>query len=116
MEVQIFGVRNSSETRAAERFFKERRVKIHMVDLGERPIAPGELKRFTDRFGWDTVLDREGKVFQASGLEFMKLSETTWLERIADEPKLLKLPLVRAGKHVTIGKDEMSWKAMLETK
>ncbi len=113
MEVQIFGVRSSSETRAAERFFKERRVKIHMVDLDQRPIAPGELRRFTERFGWDAVLDREGKIFQASGLEFMKLSEATWLERVADQPKLLKLPLVRVGKHVCIGKDEASWKAML---
>jgi arsenate reductase-like glutaredoxin family protein len=59
--VQIFGVKNSPATRAAERFFKERRVQIHFVDLAQRPMSPGEIKRFTDRFGLEGMLDREGK-------------------------------------------------------
>ena len=49
--VQIFGLKNSQATRAAERFFKERRVTIHMVDLKQKPLAPGEIKRFIERFG-----------------------------------------------------------------
>lgn len=53
MNVQIFGVKNSSDTRAAERFFKERRVGIQFVDLKKKPMAPGEIKRFVDRFGLD---------------------------------------------------------------
>ena len=51
MHVQIFGLKNSQATRAAERFFKERRVAIQMVDLKQKPIAPGEIKRFIERFG-----------------------------------------------------------------
>ena len=46
VNVQIFGVKNSQETRAAERFFKERGVKIHLVDLKQKPMAPGEIRRF----------------------------------------------------------------------
>ncbi len=51
LQVQIFGVKNSQTTRAAERFFKERGIKLHIVDLKQKPFAPGEIKRFIDRFG-----------------------------------------------------------------
>jgi arsenate reductase-like glutaredoxin family protein len=111
--VQIFGVRNSPATRAAERFFKERRVAIQMVDLNKKANAPGEIKRFVDRFGWDGLLDTEGKAYIDGGLKYLKLSEADLIERIEREPSLLRLPLVRSGKLVSIGRDEESWKAML---
>ena len=62
LSVQIFGVKNSPETRAAERFFKERRGTIHMVDLKQRPMAAGEIRRFIERFGMAGLLDSDGKV------------------------------------------------------
>ena len=111
--VQIFGVKNSHATRAAERFFKERRVDIQMVDLKKKAMAPGEIKRFVDRFSWNGLLDTEGKAYVDGGLKCLKLSETELMQRIESEPLLLRLPLVRGGKLVSIGKDEESWKAML---
>ena len=111
--VQIFGVKNSSATRAAERFFKERRAAIQMVDLKKKAIAAGEIKRFVDRFGWNGLLDTEGKAYVDSGLKYLKLSEGELMQRIEREPSLLRLPLVRGGKVVSIGQDEESWKAML---
>ena len=63
--VQIFGVKNSQASRAAERFFKERRIQIHYVDLTQRPLAPGEIKRFVEKFGWAGLLDKEGKIGRA---------------------------------------------------
>jgi arsenate reductase-like glutaredoxin family protein len=111
--VQIFGVKNSSATRAAERFFKERRVAFQMVDLKKKAIAPGEIKRFVDRFGWNGLLDSEGKAYVEGGLKYLKLSEAELMQRIEREPLLLRLPLVRSGKLVSIGQDEESWKAML---
>ena len=116
MEAQIFGIQKSQETRASERFFKERNIKIHLVDLLERPIAAGELKRFLDKFGWDLVLDRNGKAFQSAGLEYLKLSEDGWFIRVQNEPRLLRLPLVRVGKSLAVGRDELTWKAMLMDK
>jgi arsenate reductase-like glutaredoxin family protein len=110
--IQIFGVRNSQATRAAERFFKERRIAIQMIDLKKKAIAPGEIKRFLDRFGWAGVLDIDGKTYIESGLKYLKLTEAELMERIEREPALLRLPLVRAGKLVSIGHDEESWKAM----
>jgi arsenate reductase-like glutaredoxin family protein len=111
--VQIFGVKNSPATRAAERFFKERRAAIQMVDLKKKAIAAGEIKRFVDRFGWNGLFDTEGKAYVEGGLKYLKLSEAELIERIEREPSLLRLPLVRGGKLVSIGQDEESWRAML---
>jgi arsenate reductase len=113
--VQIFGVKNSQSTRAAERFFKERGVKIHFVDLAKKPMAPAEIKRFVDRFGLAAVLDTEGKAWIDAGLKYLKVSDSEMLQRIERDPKLLRLPLIRGGNRVSIGHDEDSWKAMLQS-
>ena len=112
--VQIFGVKNSSPTRAAERFFKERRVAIQFVDLQKKPMAPGEIKRFVDRFGLDQLLDSEGAAYADAGLKYLKTPEAELLRRIERDPKLLRLPLVRSANRLSLGHDEDAWKAMLE--
>ena len=114
VSVQIFGVKKSQATRAAERFFKERRVQIHMVDLDQRPMAPGEIKRFIDRFGLPQLLDTEGKAYVDAGLKYLRVSDSELLGKIEREPKLLKLPFIRCANKLTIGQDEAGWKAMLE--
>ena len=111
--VQVFGMKNSSATRAAERFFKERRVPIQFVDLKVKPMAPGEIKRFIDKFGLSGLLDTEGKVYQEAGLKYMKVSDTELLLKIERDPRLLKLPLIRGGKLLSVGQAEESWKAMV---
>lgn len=112
--VQIFGVKNSAATRAAERFFKERRIQIHFVDLKQKPMSPGEIKRFMDKFGGLMgLMDKESKEFAESGLAYLKASDTTLMERIEREPKLLRLPLVRGSSKLAVGHDEASWKSML---
>jgi arsenate reductase-like glutaredoxin family protein len=113
MTVQIFGLKNSQATRAAERFFKERRVVFQFVDLKRKPMAPGEIKRFMDRFGLSGLLDSEGKVYNDAGLKYLKLTDADLLKRIEQEPGLLRLPLVRASNRLTIGADEGAWKDML---
>jgi arsenate reductase (glutaredoxin) len=111
--VQIFGVKNSQATRAAERFFKERRVTIHMVDLRQKPMSPGEIKRFIERFGLAGLLDKEGAAYVDAGLKYLKVTDSELLAKIEREPKLLKLPLVRGSNKLSIGHDEETWKAML---
>jgi arsenate reductase-like glutaredoxin family protein len=113
--IQIFGVKNSQATRAAERFFKERRATIQMVDLKKKAIAAGEIKRFVERFGWAGLLDTEGKAYIEAGLKYLRPSEAELMGRIERDPALLRLPLVRGGKLVSIGHDEASWKAILAT-
>ena len=98
LSVQIFGLKNSPATRAAERFFKERRVAIHMVDLKQKPMAGAEIKRFIERFGLAVLLDSEGRAYIDAGLKYYKLSDAELLSRIGRDPQLLRLPLIRGGK------------------
>jgi len=115
MEVQVFGIKKSADTRKALRFFSERRIRAHFVDLDERPAAAGELKRFVQKFGLDALIDRDSKTYVEFGLKHAKLSEERWLEKLIDEPRLLRMPLVRqlgqqgSGK-LTIGVAEKDWK------
>ncbi len=113
VSVQIFGLKSSQATRAADRFFKERSVKIHSVDLKQKPMSPGEIKRFIDRFGLHALLDSESKFYVDAGLKYLKMSDAELLGRTEREPRLLRLPLVRCGNLLTIGQDENGWKAML---
>jgi arsenate reductase len=113
MGVQIFGVKNSQATRAAERFFKERRTAIHFVDLKQKPMARGEIKRFIERFGLTELLDSGGTAYNDAGLKYLKLSDTELLERIERDPRLLRLPLIRAANRLSVGHDEESWRAMV---
>ncbi len=116
VNVQIFGVKSSAAVRAAERFFKERRVPIHFVDLKQKQMSPGEIKRFIDRFGLAGLVDSEGTVYFESGLKYLKLTDSEMLMRIGNEPRLLRLPLVRGGSQLSVGQDENAWKAMLTAK
>lgn len=111
--VQIFGMKSSQATRAAERFFKERQVVIHFVDLKQKAMARGEIKRFVDRFGLAGLFDTEGKAYIDAGMKYLKVGDSQLLDRIERDPTLLKLPLVRAGNLLSVGQDEDSWKAML---
>jgi len=114
MEVQVFGVRKSAATRAALRFFAERRVRAHFVDLAERPASPGELRRFVQRFGAGALVDRDSRRFADLGLAHSRLSDERWIEKLAAEPLLLQLPLVRCQQRVTIGAAEDEWRAWVD--
>lgn len=113
MEVQIFGVKKSADTRKALRFFAERRIKTHFVDLIERPASAGELKRFAQKFGIEAILDRDSKRFAELGLRHSTISEARWLEKLMLEPLLLRLPLCRqvgGGSGLSVGDAESEWK------
>jgi arsenate reductase len=110
MEVQIFGVKKSSDTRKALRFFAERRIKTHFVDLNERAASTGELKRFVQKFGLNRLIDRDSKRYTELGLQHARLTDERWLEKLADEPLLLRVPLVRHGNALTVGLAEADWK------
>jgi arsenate reductase len=110
MEVQIFGVKKSAETRKALRFFAERRVKTHFVDLTERAASPGELRRFVQKFGLTALIDRDSRVYRDLGLQHARLSDDRWLDTLVEEPMLLRVPLVRFQHQLTIGDAESDWK------
>lgn len=113
-EVQIFGVKKSVDTRKALRFFAERRIRTHFVDFTIRPPSPGELRRFAQRFGMPALVDRESSRFRDLGLRQAALSDAQWLARLTADPLLLRMPLVRCQKRLTVGLAEDEWKQWLD--
>ncbi len=108
--IQIFGTKKNADTRKALRFFAERRLQVHFVDLAQRAASPGELRRFVQKFGVPALVDREGNRFRELGLATAYLSDERWLEKLAAEPSLLRQPLVRNDNRLTIGSAEPTWK------
>jgi arsenate reductase-like glutaredoxin family protein len=109
--IQVFGIEKDQATRAARRFFKERRVPISFVDLRKRPIAPGELRRFVERLGARALLDETSKAYRDAGLGYMRMDDGEIVGRLLADPSLLRLPLVRNGNEVTAGRAEPTWTA-----
>jgi arsenate reductase-like glutaredoxin family protein len=111
LRVQIFGLENDQATRAAIRFFKERRFEIHLVDLRRKPISPGELRRFVQRLGAQALLDTAGRAYRDAGLGYLTTDEAGIVERLLADSRLLRLPLVRFGEAVTAGPADATWKS-----
>ena len=113
MDIQIFGVKKNAETRKALRFFAERRLKTHFVDLEERAASRGELTRYAQKFGVAALVDEESRRFTELGLRTARYGDERWLEILVDEPLILKMPLVRHANALTIGAAETTWKSWL---
>jgi arsenate reductase (glutaredoxin) len=110
---QIFGSEDSRDTRAAIRFFKERRIGVHLVDVRRKPMAAGELRRFVERLGAAALADREGRPWAEAGLAYLRLDDGELAERLLADQRLLRMPLVRFGNGFVAGRDEAAWKRLL---
>lgn len=114
MNVQIFGTKKCMDTRKALRFFSERRVEAHFVDLKKKAASVGELRRFVEKFGVDAVMDRNSKRFLSLGFRQADYSPDRWIEILAEEPLILRTPLVRWNHRLTVGHEAGAWKAWME--
>ena len=110
--VQVFGTPDSQATRAALRFFKERRIDVHFVDVSRKSMAPTELRRFIDKLGARAVADESSKAWRDSGLAYLRMDDFELAERLFTDQRLLKQPLVRIGNDVAAGRDEARWKSL----
>lgn len=113
MEVQVFGVRKSQDVRRALRFWSERRVKVHFVDFKERAASRGELDRFAQKFGIGALIDKKSRRYLDLGLGAVRYSDEKWLEKLMEEPLVLRIPLTRWQGNLTIGVVEDEWKEWL---
>ena len=84
---------------------------IAFVDLKKRPPAPGELKRFAQKFGARALLDEDSKAYKKANLGYLSMGDGEVIERVMADPGLLRLPLIRFGNELTVGIDEATWKA-----
>lgn len=107
MNIQIIGTKSCSNTRKAERYFKERRIPFHFRDLNEKGLAKGELENIKRKISLEELIDKEGKQFKKRNLQFMVYDIE---EELLCDPLLLKTPIVRNGNEVTIGYQPEVWK------
>ncbi|HYL40919.1 MAG TPA: ArsC/Spx/MgsR family protein, partial [Candidatus Binatus sp.] len=102
--VQVFGTDDSPATRAAVRFFRERRIAAQSIDLRRKPIAPAELRRFVERLGARALVDQDGRAWREAGLSWLRMTDAELVDRLLADHRLLRVPLVRVGKDVAAGR------------
>ena len=107
MSLQIFGRSKSFGTKKAERFFKERRVPDQYIDLDRIGISRGELQSVKNAVGLDALVDEKHP--DAALISYLARPEDK-LERLFEDPTLLKTPIVRNGKKATSGYRPEVWK------
>lgn len=110
MNIQIFGFKKCQDTRKAERFFKERGIKIQSIDLREKGLSKGELNSVAQALkGLDNLLDPNCKDKDALAL-VRYITPEAKVEKILENPQILKTPIVRNGKQATVGYQPDVWK------
>jgi len=114
VNVQLFGTKKCAETRKAERWFKERRVTLHVVDLAQKGMAPGELRNVAARVGgWESLIDRAGKRYLDKGLKYSAPTGPRIELALVDDPLLLRTPIVRSEGRATVGYVPEIWTTWL---
>lgn len=110
MNIQIFGTKKCFDTKKAERYFKERRIPFQRVDLADKGMSRGELMNVCRAVGGlEAVLDENCRDKDTLAL-VRYLTEDAKLEKVLDNPQLLKTPIVRNGKQATVGYQPDVWK------
>ena len=108
--LQIFGTKKCPDTRKAERFFKERRVSYHLIDLAQKGPSAGELHKIANAVGGtEKLIDREGRHYVDRGLKYAAPAGPRIEQILLDDPLLLRTPIVRAGERATVGCEEQTW-------
>lgn len=100
MNIQIVGTKKCSDTRKAERYFKERGISYHFVDLSIRGLSKGELDKVKRAVGLENLIDKTGKEYEKRNLRYMVHHVE---EMLLEYPLLLKTPIVRSGAQATVG-------------
>jgi len=111
LNIQIFGTPKCTDTNKALRFFKERGLKVHFVNLIEKPISKGELKSVSASIPLENLLDRDGREFKNKNLEYMVFDLE---EKLLENPLLLKTPIVRNKQKATSGYEPEIWKKWIK--
>jgi len=101
MNIQIFGSSKCFDTKKAERWFKERRIKYQYIDLPKKGLSPGEYRSVRQRLGFDDLVDTKCRAYQ--DLYMAYITPEAAEEQLLDNPQLFRTPIVRNGRQATIG-------------
>lgn len=109
MNIQIFGVKKCADTRKAERYFKERRIKYQFIDLNEKGLSKGEMQSVKAAIGLKNMVDTGSREYERLNFGHL-ITESVKEEILLNNPKLYKTPIVRNGKAATAGYEPEVWK------
>lgn len=112
VNIQIFGINKCRETRAAQRFFKERGIKFQYIDLEVKGLSKGELNSVKASVEVENLVDTEGKEYAKLNLKYLRHDIE---EELLNHPLLFKTPIIRNGGKSTIGYQPDIWKEWLKT-
>lgn len=113
MNIQVIGTKKCKDTQKADRFFKERKIQFHYRDLNEKGLTKGELENIMRVVSLEELIDKESKHYKDRGIQYMVFDIE---EEILSDPLLLKTPIVRNEKFITIGYKPDIWKEWIISK
>ncbi len=109
MNIQIFGTKKSFDTKKAQRWFKERRIKFQVIDLREKEVSKGELRSVAQAAGGiDALVNPDAKDEEALAL-VQHLAQSQRFDKLLENQQLLREPIVRNGKQATVGYCPETW-------
>ena len=110
MNIQIFGSKKSSDSRKAERWFKERRIKFQYIDLAEKGLSKGELRSVAQAAGGiEALIDEKAK--DAYAVALVQHTPASMMEDVLlENQQVLRAPIVRNGRQATVGYEPDIWK------
>lgn len=111
LNVQIIGTKKNAATRKAIRFFTDRGLKPHVVDLNERGLKRRELENVSRGLDPIVLIDAESAVYRKGGYAYMDFDP---IEELLEKPLLLKMPVVRCAGRVAVGERPEEWARWLE--
>lgn len=109
MNIQIFGTKKCFDTKKAERYFKERKIKYQFIDLNEKALSKGELQSVRSAVGLSNLINTESKEFTRLNLHHIR-DDKIREEILLNNPKLYRTPIVRNGSQATVGNEPEIWK------
>ncbi len=107
MNIQIFGKSKCFDTKKAERYFKERRIKYQYIDLLKYGMSRGELSSVKNAVGLEAIIDTSDEDYPL--VQYLASDEAK-LDKLYEDPYLIKTPIVRNGKQATVGYCPEVWK------
>ncbi len=108
MNIQIYSRSKCFDSKKAERWFKERRIKFQLIDLDSKGLSPRELESVIASVGLENLVDEKSKSPEAATMKYLSSREQK-IEKLLEDPRLIKSPIVRNGRQATVGYRPEIW-------
>lgn len=110
-QIQVIGTKKCQDTNKALRFFKERGIKVHFLDLNEKGLSRGEIRNICRKGNTEDLIDKESKEYKSRNLQYMVFDPE---EELLEHPLIIKTPVVRLGSDSVIGYNPEGWKKLAQ--